>query len=169
MYDGFGYKLTFYSGFCCFAGGLLTVLVVNKIGRVPIIVGTHFGQCICMALMALSFYYDWVWLAIASNLVYCFILYFGTLGITYVLTNEISEPFVIGLGCATNWGTKSLISYLLPTIYDNLPLYWTPMIQAMAGLFMWVLIRPLYLESKGKSCKEISDEYAAFKYSIFRI
>ncbi len=120
-----------------------------------------------MWVMAFAFYYDWVDLAVAANLVYCFLLYFGTLGITFVLMNEISEPFVIGLGCATNWATKSILGYILPFIYDNLPLYCTPGIDAFVGLIMWVLIRPLYLESKDKTYKQISDEYANFKYGIF--
>lgn len=38
QYDGFGYQLTFYSGFAVVFGGLMAVLLIEKMGRQTMIV-----------------------------------------------------------------------------------------------------------------------------------
>ena len=166
VYDGFGYELTFYSGFAALAGGISIIFCINHVGRVPIIVWSHFGHFVCMYLLALSFYFEWQWFALDVNLFYTFLLYFGTVGITFVFMNEISEPFTVGVAVAVNWIAKSIVNLALPYIYNGLPLFWTPLIMAICGMVLWILIRPLYLESKDKTYVEISKEYSEFKYNI---
>lgn len=67
VYDGFGYELTFYSGFAALAGGIAIIFCINRMGRATIIVWTHFGHFICMYLLALGFYYKWAYFALSVN------------------------------------------------------------------------------------------------------
>lgn len=168
VYDGFGYEVTFYSGFAAQVGGILMILCVNRIGRRPIIIWSQFGHFICMYLLAIAFYYDWQWFAQAVNLFYTFLLYWGTMGITYAFMNETGEPFTVGVSCAANWITKSLMNVALPYIYDDQPIYWTPMVMGIAGMILWFICQPLYLECKDKTYVQISKEYREFKYNILK-
>lgn len=119
VYKGFGYEVTFYSGFASLAGGIVMMLCVNRVGRATVIVWTSFGFFICMYLLAVAFYMNWVWFAFSVQLIYSFILNMGTIGITFVFMNEIAEPFSVGVAMATNWICKSLIGLVLPYIYDG--------------------------------------------------
>ena len=99
-------------------------------------------------------------------MIFIFTLYFGNNGLTYVFVNELAEPFVVGLGFAVSWGLRSVLGLLIPIIYDNLELYWTPMIMSFTGITFWFLFKPLYVEARGKDYVQISYEYANFKYDI---
>ena len=109
-YVGFGYELTFYSGFAALAGGISILFVINHFGRRPIIVWSFFGQFVCMFLLALSFHFKWIYIASAINLFYTFLLYFGFMGVTFVFMNEIGEPFTVGISVAFNWIARSFIN-----------------------------------------------------------
>jgi len=90
-------------------------------------------------------------------------------GVVYVYVNEISEPFIVGIGFAVSWGLRALFALVLPYIYDNLPLYWLPMIQAVTGIILFVLYTPLYIETKGQTYVDIAKRFANFKYKMFTI
>jgi len=123
---------------------------------------------ITMWLLSFSFYYDIVWLAVVANLVFTFMLYFGGTGPCFVWTNEVAEPFVVGLSLMAGWLISITVSKLFPYLYQYLPLYWTPMTQTIAGTVLFVLYRPFFIETKDKSTQAIRDEFARFKYNIFR-
>ena len=166
VYNGFGYKLTFYAGFATFGGCLFAVLFIEKFGRKAIIQIGFMGQVIIMYLMSIAFYYQCIPMAVTCSLCYSFILYFGTAGLSYIYPNEIVQPFNVGLGYAGNWVFKSAVSLVLPMIYENLPLYMTPLIMSVSGLVIFVFIRPTLLETKGKSFNQIAYEYENYSYSL---
>jgi hypothetical protein len=56
--DGFGYTVTFYSGFSLVAGGLTAVLVIEKLGREFMIVWGFLGQIVLMWVLSISFYWE---------------------------------------------------------------------------------------------------------------
>lgn len=80
--------------------------------------------------------------------------------------NEIGEPFVVGLGLATLWVTKSLVGYVIPLFWNSLPDYWTPIIMVIPAMFLFILIRPLYIETTGKTVAQIRNEYSTLKYKL---
>jgi len=88
--------------------------------------------------------------------------------VKYVWTNEAAQPFVNGLGNSTNWLCKSIVSFILPVIYEDFALYWTPLIMSAAGAFMYIWLRPMIIETKGKSLEGIKLEYAEFKFGVFK-
>lgn len=101
VYDGFGYKLTFYSGFCCIAGSVCGLFLVERVNRLTLLCGCQLIISICMWLLAFAFYFNFVNFAVAINLVFVFTLYLGIHGVTYAFVNELSEPFVVG--CSFGW------------------------------------------------------------------
>ena len=107
---GFGYDVNFYSGFVSIFGNLLVVFLVERVPRLALLIPNLMFAPLAMWAMALAFYYNWVGLAVAANLVYCFTLYFGMNGLVYVYMNEISEPFVVGIGFAVSWGLRALFA-----------------------------------------------------------
>lgn len=120
-----------------------------------------------MWIMAFSFYFEFINLAIASNILYSFVLYFTTIGVCYVWPNEVVQPFTCGLGICCSWIAKSTVSEYLPYIYEGLPLYWTPLIQSISGVFLFILTRPLFLESQGQSLATMTNRYSNYKYRLF--
>ena len=95
-------------------------------------------------------------------------MYFGAIGVKYVWTNEAAQPFVNGLGNSTNWLCKSIVAFILPVIYEDFPLYWTPLIMSICGVVMYIFLRPMIIETKGKSLEGIKLEYAKYKFSLFK-
>lgn len=121
VHPGFGFEITFYSGFCCIGGALFALFAVERFNRVTLLCSSQLGIVICMWLLSFAFYFDLVYFAVAVNLVFIFILYCGQNGITFVFVNELSEPFVVGVGFALSWSLRSLLGIILPILYQNLP------------------------------------------------
>jgi hypothetical protein len=46
--ESYGYKVTFYSGFTCFAGSILGGFVIKSMSRKDFILGAYMAQVICM-------------------------------------------------------------------------------------------------------------------------
>jgi hypothetical protein len=150
------------------AGGLTAVLVIEKLGRESMIVWGFLGQIVLMWVLSISFYWEIIPLAVGANLAFSFVLYFSCIGVCYVWPNECAQPFVCGLGICVNWILKSLVSEILPYIYEGLPLYFTPLIMSAAGTVCFIFMRPLFIETKGKSIQAIADEFARFEYSLLK-
>ena len=93
-------------------------------------------------------------------------LYFG-LASVFIFPNEVCQPFVSGLGYAMNWFSKSIMGWILPFLYNGLPIYWTPFIMVCIGILVFIVIRPLILETQGKTFQGIEFEYSKFKYNLF--
>ena len=85
----------------------------------------------------------------------------------FIWPNEVAQPFVIGLGYACNWFVKSIVSKLIPLLYNNLELYWLPLIMSCSGLVCIIFYRPFFLETKGKTISAIQLDYLNFKYNLF--
>jgi hypothetical protein len=164
--EDFGYMMTFYSGIALLVGGTLSVMTVEKFGRLTVIYISWIGQMIAMWWLAYAFYFDHTGIAIGAQVCYSFILYYGST-ITILYCCEISEPFVVSIGIASNWVLKSIIGKILPLIYDNLPLYWMPLIMGLSGAVLFIVCQPLFVETKGKTFNVIDQEYAEFKYRFW--
>ena len=95
-----------------------------------------------------------------------FSIYFGHIGTYATYVNELAEPFVVGLGIAVAWTVKSIVSYMIPFSWNALPDYWTPAIFVTIGIFLFVLIRPLYIEIKGKTLNQIRIDYSRLEYRL---
>ena len=110
MRPGFGYEVSFYSGFVGLFGIVLLVLLVERVPRMTLLIPNLMFTPLAMWSMALAFYYNWVGLAVAANLLYCFSLEFGINGLLFLYLNEVSEPFVVGIGYAVSWGIRALFN-----------------------------------------------------------
>jgi hypothetical protein len=94
---GFGYDVNFYSGFVSVLGIILLLILVERIPRMALLIPNLMLTPLAMWTMALAFYYNWVGLAVAANLVYCFSLECGINGLMFLYLNEVGEPFIVGL------------------------------------------------------------------------
>jgi len=108
--EGFGYELTFYEGIVVVIAGLCVFAFIEKLGRQWIIVWGYMGMVAMMWCMSLGFYMNWLYVSVTSNLLFTFILYFSVTGSCFVWPNEVSQPFVVGLGFTVNWIMKNIAS-----------------------------------------------------------
>ena len=165
--EGFGYEVSFYSGILVVVGGLLALLLVKKIGlRLIWLYGGAFMLLIGMYLLSLGFFMNTTWICQIGIFVCNFSIYFGHIGTYATYVNELAEPFVVGLGIAVAWTVKSIVSYMIPFSWNALPDYWTPAIFVTIGIFLFVLIRPLYIEIKGKTLNQIRIDYSRLEYRL---
>ena len=164
--EDFGYMLTFYSGIALLVGGTLSIMLIEKFGRLNVIYRSWIGQMIAMWGLAYVFYFDHTGIAIGAQVCYSFILYYGTT-ITTLYCCEISQLFVVAIGIGSNWIFKSIIGEILLVIYDNLPLYWLPLIMALSGAVFFIACQPLFVKTKGKTFDVIGQEYGEFKYRFW--
>jgi hypothetical protein len=105
---GFGYDVNFYSGFVNLFANLLLLILVERMSRMALLIPNLMLTPVAMWAMSLAFYYNWVGLAVAANLVYCFSLSCGANGLMFLLLNEVGEPFVVGLAYGVSWGVRAL-------------------------------------------------------------
>jgi hypothetical protein len=105
---GFGYDVNFYSGFVNLFANLLLLILVERMSRMALLIPNLMLTPVAMWAMSLAFYYNWVGLAVAAYMVYCFTLHFKMNGIVYMYLNEVGEPFVVGLAYGVSWGVRAL-------------------------------------------------------------
>ena len=169
VYDGFGFQVTFYSGILAVVGTICLLYFIEKFDRIPIQVTSQLITIICMWLLSLCFYFEMINTAFAVSLIFTLTYWFGNSGVHQVYLNEIAEPFVVGIGFGVNWAMKCIMGLFLPWLFDNVALYWTPLLMTALGLVFYIIFRPLYLETRNKTYTQISEEYADFKYKISKI
>ena len=83
--------------------------------------------------------------------------------------NEIAEPFVIGIAFSGLWFTRTIVNIYLPYTFNWQQIYWCPASQVITSTIMFILIRPLYIESKGKTREQMKKEYKEHKYNLCAI
>jgi MFS family permease len=157
---GFGYEVNFYCGFVVLASAILAGLTLDSYGRRNIVISGCLLMIVSNWLMGIGFYYLSPSLVFASTIGVNIASYYGNAGIYYVYMNEISEPFVMGLGIAMLWASRTVVMLGLPRIYNEYPLPMVSIIQCIMGILCFVVMRPLYVETKGKSTMQIKEDYA---------
>ncbi len=58
VYEGFGFEVTFYSGFASLLGSTAILFFANRLGRRTIIVWSQFGFFMCMFLLSITVYFQ---------------------------------------------------------------------------------------------------------------
>lgn len=96
-----------------------------------------------MLMMSISIYYAFPQVTIVSFVLANFGVYFGNQAIFHVYVTELGEPFVIGIGTAVLWIFKSLVAFLIPFLYSNYPIYYTPALSFAIGGVLFIFMRPL--------------------------
>lgn len=120
-----------------------------------------------MYTLAISFYYQNIMLSFISAIGFEFTFSIGVGGLYYVYMNEVGYPFTIGICFAFNYLMRTINTKLVAISINYLDIYWTPLFFSIAGLLIFVFIRPAILETRNKSVYSISQEYAQFRYNIF--
>jgi hypothetical protein len=163
---GFGYEVNFYCGFVVLASSISAAVSLDYFGRRPIVMFGCLIMLFSIWLMGIGFYFMSPSMTFISTIGINIAVYYGNLGIYYVYMNEISEPFVMGLGLAMLWGSKTIVMLFLPKIYTSYPLPMVSIIQCIMGIVCFIFMRPLYIETKGKSTMQIKEDYANLKYNL---
>lgn len=160
-----GAEVNFYCGFVVLLAASSAFLSMDYLGRKTIFIYGSFSLIVSMLLMSISFYLNDPVLAFYSFCLANFSLYFGNLGIYYVYVNELGEPFIVGLGLAVLWIVKTIMATLLPYLYKPYPIYLTPFVQVILGIICFIFMRPVFIETRGKTSLEIKKEYAKLQYN----
>ena len=123
---------------------------------------------IAMWVLALGFYIES--LALATFGVIIFGAGYGMgIAVSTIYMNEIADPIMVGVGSGLQWVFSSLTMRLTPVLIDKMEAYWLPVVWVVPSLVMFVLIRPLIIETKGKTLLQIKEELGRYKYRFFRV
>lgn len=158
--------VTFCSGIVALMAGIGSIFWINKFGRKTIIYVASIAMIIVMYGLTWGIYLDNLPLCFVTTLTFNGLIYAFTMPIGYIWMNEAGQPIALGIAFAGNWLSYSICGKILPYIYDNLALYWTPGIMTIAGIVYFILMRPLILETRLKRYDTIYKMYKNFKYRL---
>lgn len=104
-----------------------------------------------------------------SSMAYTYVVYFSYMGVCFLYTNEIAESFNVAVGLVMFWMIRCILAKVIPIQIKTLPLYWIPGFMAITGMGLFIVMRPLIVETRGNSLSKIAQNYSEFKYSIFQL
>lgn len=164
LYEGAGFDVNFYCSLVVLLANFTCIVTIEFLGRKTIFLFGALCQLIFMWCQSFSIYYNYYTMTIISTVCYSFGSNF-TSSIMYVYLNEIAEPFVVGLSISALWFSKTLMNEILPFTFIRSQMYWSPLSMTLLGTVMFIQIRPLYIETKGKTKTQIQREYLNQKYN----
>jgi sugar porter (SP) family MFS transporter len=151
-----------------FAATVVALLVVDRIGRRPMLIAGMAGMLSTMAIISVAFAVDdfsgaWRWITVAClfGFIGCFAVSWGW-GF-WVMASEIYPLFIrgqaISVGNSIQWGANFAISLLFPILLSS----WggAPVFGMLAGFGVLALLFTIKLvpETRGKSLEEIEAEW----------
>ncbi|NHD16207.1 MULTISPECIES: sugar porter family MFS transporter [unclassified Actinopolyspora] len=162
--------LSLFTSIVNIIGTIVAIMLVDKIGRKPLLVMGSIGMTIALALTGWAFSYaevsgdqanlPFAWgvvaLLSASAFVFCFAASWGV--VMWVLLGEMFPPRIraaaLALGTATNWVANWLVTVTFPTMNAwNLPA--TYFIYAAFALISLFFVLRYLKETKGRSLEEM--------------
>ncbi|SDR05277.1 sugar porter family MFS transporter [Actinopolyspora saharensis] len=162
--------LSLFTSIVNIIGTIVAIMLVDKIGRKPLLVMGSIGMTIALALTGWAFSYaevsgdqanlPFTWgvvaLLSASAFVFCFAASWGV--VMWVLLGEMFPPRIraaaLALGTATNWVANWLVTVTFPTMNAwNLPA--TYFIYAAFALISLFFVLRYLKETKGRSLEEM--------------
>ena len=166
FYKGYGFEINFYNGFVVLFGAIVCVFLLNFWGRKFTFLLGAYQQLVFIWGITFCFYFKYGTQAVVCSACYYFACN-QSICVLYVYLNEICEPFVSGISISGLWLTRTIVNIYLPYTFNWQQIYWCPATQVITSTIMFVLIRPLYIESKGKTREQMKKEYKEHKYNLF--
>ena len=65
--------------------------------------------------------------------------------------NEIAEPLILSIALSIYFIAKIALTAVILKGISSWELYWIPGIMSMIGMFSFLIIRPLFIDTKGSS------------------
>lgn len=167
--QGSGKTLTLIVGISNFAGSILTIYLIGKMGRKFNLIAGIFFQGVAWFLLLIGFQVGALWLLIVGSCLYMVSFSVGLGGTETAYISEVLPPIGVGFALAVHWLLNAVIGILIPILVQSLG----P--SALMGFFGVVSILGVFaldfllIETKGKSEETIIAEFENKKYRCFDI
>ncbi len=150
---------------------LLAVLLLDRVGRRPLLLAGMAGMIASLALLALAFRHRGAGLGeIALAGLGCYVASFAVgLGpVFWLLLPEVFPLKVRGAGMSTatvaNWGSNLVVALTFPNLAQAIGLSGTFWLYGGLGVAGWIFVLGMVPETKGKTLEEIEEHWRAGRH-----
>lgn len=145
---------------------LLAILLIDIVGRRPLLLVGLGGMAVSLATLATLFKLDAEYIGIGSVIcLFCYISFFA-IGIGPVAWLIISEIFpleirgkAMGIACSANWICGFIVSISFLTLLETLTTSYTFYLYTLISIFGAAFVYFFVFETKGKTFAEIQKHY----------
>jgi MFS family permease len=145
---------------------LVAILLVDRLGRKPLLNIGNIGMAVSLIVMGISLYYQHPllnlrWLIVGSLLLYIASFAVGLGAMCWLLISEIYPLRMRGLAMSiptvSHWLFAALVSFWFPGFVDRFGLPWMLWLYAFFAIVAWFFCRRYVPETKGLSFKAIQE------------
>jgi SP family galactose:H+ symporter-like MFS transporter len=152
---------------------VVAIILLDRVGRRPLLLVGLAGMVSSLTLLGVSFYLSSLFalqgtLATAGLMVYVASFAIGLGPVFWLLISEIYPLRVRGLAMSiaseANWGSNLIIALTFLTFIQILSLSGTFWLYAVVGVLAWIFCYKLVPETKGHTLEEIESHWRAGKH-----
>lgn len=141
---------------------IAAVVLVDRMGRRPLLLAANAGACIFCTLLVIGYVYTIPSLLVVSVFLYVASFAIGIGPIPWMMTSELTPTYasssVGSMGTCVNWSVNFLIGQCFPVIFAHIAGYSFVVFAVFAALsFLFTLF--FLPETKGKSLEDIVKSY----------
>ncbi|KAL7317289.1 Bifunctional purine biosynthesis protein PurH [Mucor circinelloides] len=141
-----------------FASTILSLILIDRMGRRPLLMIAEIGACIFSVLLIIGYVYNVGALLIVSVFGYVIAFAIGVGPIPWMMTSELTPVYassaVGAIATAVNWAMNFLIGQCFPLIFDGIKGYSFAIFAGVAALaFVFTYFK--VPETKGRSLEDI--------------
>ncbi|KAL9542540.1 hypothetical protein MBANPS3_008564 [Mucor bainieri] len=141
-----------------FASTILSLILIDRMGRRPLLMIAEVGACIFSVLLIIGYVYNVGALLIVSVFGYVIAFAIGVGPIPWMMTSELTPVYassaVGAIATAVNWAMNFLIGQCFPLIFDGIKGYSFAIFAGVAALAL-VFTYFKVPETKGRSLEDI--------------
>ncbi len=152
---------------------VVAIILLDRVGRRPLLLVGLAGMVSSLTLLGVSFYFSSLFaiqgtLATVGLMVYVASFAIGLGPVFWLLISEIYPLRVRGLAMSlaseANWGSNLIMALTFLTLIQVMGIYGTFWLYAVVGVLAWIFCYKLVPETKGKSLEQIEDHWRAGKH-----
>jgi MFS family permease len=141
---------------------IAAVVLVDRMGRRPLLLAANAGACIFCTLLVIGYVYTIPSLLVVSVFLYVASFAIGIGPIPWMMTSELTPTYasssVGSMGTCVNWSVNFLIGQCFPVVFSHIAGYSFVVFAVFAALsFLFTLF--FLPETKGKSLEDIVKSY----------
>ncbi|GAN11909.1 solute carrier family 2, facilitated glucose transporter member 1 isoform X2 [Mucor ambiguus] len=141
-----------------FASTILSLILIDRMGRRPLLMIAEVGACIFSVLLIIGYVYNVGALLIVSVFGYVIAFAIGVGPIPWMMTSELTPVYassaVGAIATAVNWAMNFLIGQCFPLIFEGIKGYSFAIFAGVAALaFVFTYLK--VPETKGRSLEDI--------------
>lgn len=145
---------------------ILAVVLVDRMGRRPLLLVANMGACLFCILLVIGYVYNIPALLVVSVFTYVASFAIGIGPIPWLITSELTPTYasssVGSLGTCVNWSVNFLIGQCFPVIFAHIAGYSFVIFAVFAALsFLFTLF--FLPETKGRSLESIVRGYEKYR------